>query len=130
MKRKSTSGLIGDIVGGHLIGLDKVEEIVIDFRIFDDPAQIGMIEEIHSTLNYRYSKFGFIDKTGEIVIPIIYDACGYPSEGLVPVRLHDKWGFVDESGNEVIPFKYDSAKIFSGETAFRAQDGELVIVTG
>ena len=58
-------------------------------------------------------KFGFIDKTGKEVIPLIYDNAYSFSNGLAVVALNGKYGFIDETGREVIPFKYDGAKAFS-----------------
>ena len=58
-------------------------------------------------------KFGFIDKTGREVIPLIYDNAYSFSNGLAIVALNGKYGFIDETGREVIPFKYDGAKAFS-----------------
>ena len=58
-------------------------------------------------------KFGFIDKTGREVIPLIYDNAYSFSNGLAVVALNGKYGFIDETGRVVIPFKYDGAKAFS-----------------
>ena len=58
-------------------------------------------------------KFGFIDKTGREVIPLIYDNAYSFSNGFAVVALNGKYGFIDETGREVIPFKYDGAKAFS-----------------
>ena len=72
-----------------------------------------------STSGAKYElKLGFIDKTGEIVIPCVYDdvATGVFynfSEGLAAVRLDGKWGFIDKTGKEAIPFQYDYAMAFS-----------------
>ena len=52
-------------------------------------------------------KYGFIDKSGNEVIPLKYDNAGSFSEGRARVKLNGKYGFIDKSGNEVIPCKYD-----------------------
>ncbi|MDD3138205.1 MAG: WG repeat-containing protein [Lachnospiraceae bacterium] len=71
-------------------------------------------------------KIGFIDKTGNVVIPMIYDSISSStvswgdgstgtgsrkspgfSEGLVSVQKDGKWGVIDRLGNTIIPFKYD-----------------------
>lgn len=38
------------------------------------------------------SKYGFIDKTGEIVIPVQYDLTWEFAEGLAKVKQEGKWG--------------------------------------
>ena len=58
------------------------------------------------------SKWGFIDKTGQEVIPRKYDFARDFSEGLAIVTLKGKEGFVDKTGREVVPCKYDDAESF------------------
>jgi WG containing repeat len=77
-------------------------------------------------------KWGFIDKTGSVVIPIEYDGVNLGfSEGLAGVNKGavnailqpnpesgGKWGFIDKTGNVVIPIIYDVAK----DTAFQFRE--------
>ncbi len=58
-------------------------------------------------------KWGYIDKSGNEVIPIKYDYVDGFSEGLARVNLNDKWGFIDKSGKEITPLKYDYASELS-----------------
>jgi hypothetical protein len=50
--------------------------------------------------------FGFIDKTGKVVIAPRFDAVGgIPSgfsEGIAAVRIGQKWGYIDRAGKIVI----------------------------
>lgn len=57
--------------------------------------------------------FGFIDKKGEIVIPIQYDIAYSFSNGLALVNKDRKYGFIDKFGQTVIPLKYRFAQSFS-----------------
>lgn len=57
-------------------------------------------------------KCGFMDKTGNVVIPCIYDHTGDFHEGLARVENRKKWGFVDNAGREVIPCQYGYADDF------------------
>lgn len=52
-------------------------------------------------------KYGFIDKSGTLVIPYKYDLVSEFSEGLAPVKLNEKWGLINKNGTEVAPCKYD-----------------------
>ena len=71
----------------------------------------GYVEELARVrLNY---KWGFIDKSGRLVIPCKYDNSASFSKGLACVKLNHKWGFIDKSGTEVIPCKYDCLIFFS-----------------
>ena len=67
----------------------------------------GYVEELARVrLN---DKWGFIDKSGTLVIPCKYDTAESFSEGFALIGLNGKWGFIDKSGTEVIPCKYDWA---------------------
>src|SRR5262249_43054146 len=86
--------------------------------------------------NFGFGRFkwGFIDKTGALVIPCQFDDVamdnyggfedpnychGVPkafrnfSEGLCAVRIGNKWGYIDKTGKVVISPQFDSAGIFS-----------------
>ena len=39
-------------------------------------------------------KWGFVDKSGKVVVPLKYDWVGDFSEGLAAVTLNGKWGFI------------------------------------
>lgn len=58
-------------------------------------------------------KFGYIDKSGEMIIPPQFErALGFV-EGLGRVGIGDKQGYIDETGKFVIPLKFDEAHPFS-----------------
>ena len=60
-------------------------------------------------------KYGFIDKTGREVVPMIYDSAGSFLEGLARVKLDDKFGFIDHTGKEVVSLIYDNDDIYFWE---------------
>ncbi len=54
------------------------------------------------------SCYGFINKSGEVVIKPQFRTVGKFSEGTADVRLpDDNWGLIDKNGRMVIPAKYD-----------------------
>lgn len=53
--------------------------------------------------------YGFIDKTGELVIPCLYESASSFSDGLAGVQVNGRWGYIDKTGETVIPFEYDDA---------------------
>ena len=57
-------------------------------------------------------KYGFIDKSGRLVIPCKYDDSESFSDGLAAVKLNHKWGSINNSGTLVTPCKYDWAYSF------------------
>ena len=57
-------------------------------------------------------KWGFIDKTGAVIIPP-QSKYGSPfHEGLAAASVGDKWGYIDKTGKFVINPQYDSALQF------------------
>ena len=58
-------------------------------------------------------KYGFIDKSGKVVIEPQFDDVGPFSEGFAGVEKDGKWGFIDKSGKVVIEPQFDDAEPFS-----------------
>ena len=69
-------------------------------------------------------KWGFIDNTDKVVIPLNYDWVGSFSEGLAAVRQNGKYGFIDKTGKVVVPLNYDSAEPFSEGLVAVRQNGK------
>jgi len=104
--------------------IDKNGDIVIPFtssytvaiEFCDGLAMVG--KETDGVM-----KYGCIDKTGKVVIPMEYDAIGVFSDGLIPVKKGGKDGFVDKTGKVVIPMEYDIVAPFTdGLAAVKKSD--------
>ncbi|MGB3007295.1 MAG: WG repeat-containing protein, partial [Chitinophagaceae bacterium] len=59
------------------------------------------------------NKWGFIDTTGKIVVPFIYEESKDFRDGFAAVKKDGKWGFINTLGDVVIPFYYGDARYFS-----------------
>jgi hypothetical protein len=55
---------------------------------------------------------GYIDSTGEIVVPPRFNALQPFSEGLAAARLGGYYGYIDSTGSWVIPPQYEYATLF------------------
>lgn len=53
------------------------------------------------------SKYGCIDKEGNIVVDFIYDNLSILDNGLIEAQAEDKWGCITNQGEVIIPFIYD-----------------------
>ncbi len=80
------------------------------------------------------NKWGFIDGSGNTVIPRVYDDIAerditniYPCD-LAGVSKDGKWGCVDASNNIIIPFEYDQCVPMSENMIVGIKDGEYVIL--
>ena len=80
--------------------------------------------------------FGFIDKTGQVVVDFQYDWAQQFFEGLAIVYKAGKYGYVDADGRVAIPLQYEAADHFSeglaavkvnGKWGFIDTQGRMVI---
>jgi hypothetical protein len=62
-------------------------------------------------------KWGYVDRAGDVVVPIQYDIGHMFSEGFASVERDGKWGYIDRSGRFVIPAMFDAAMPFCGGIA-------------
>ena len=60
----------------------------------------------------RDGKYGYMDETGNLVIPCIWDALKDISCDLLPAKQDGKWGYLDDSGQLVIPCIWEEAEDF------------------
>lgn len=76
----------------------------------------------------KNNRFGFINKSGKVVIPISFEEAKPFSNGFAAVRGRDsndrqRWGFIDKSGKLVIPYKFkNEPDDFSSEMAIIKDD--------
>lgn len=66
-------------------------------------AWVGVVDEIHQSKR----SYGYIDKTGKLVIDLDYDMAGNFKDGLAAVKKFGKIGFINKKGDFVIGFEYD-----------------------
>lgn len=87
--------------------INKDGKIIKEFNIYEhgssDPIPDG---DCHDGMIKADGK-GFMDASGNIVIPCIYDKVYDFGEGLAAVVKDGKIGFVDKKGNVVVSFIYD-----------------------
>jgi WG containing repeat len=83
------------------------------------------------------TKWGFIDRTGQLVVGFQYDEASYFSDGMAAVRVGDEWGYIDQSGTIGIAPQFSYAYSFCDSraqvetpagTGYIDKTGELVIM--
>ncbi|MBR7033409.1 MAG: WG repeat-containing protein [Clostridia bacterium] len=114
----SLSMFYKDITGKTVLSLPP--EVYSNSRVFT--------EGLAGAQSAETGLWGFIDKTGELVIPCLYDDVGLFNDGLATVILNGKHGFINTSGGTVIPFEYDEAFGAAGGLAAVGKDGKFGLV--
>ncbi len=105
-------------LGNHSTFIDRTGKVVAPYfgETWDFSEGFARV-----TLDWRSEKYGFIDKTGALVIPAEF-GYAYPvpsfSEGMALVggegnNFNRKLGYIDTTGKVVIPFQFSYALPFS-----------------
>jgi KWG Leptospira. len=106
----------------HGDGIQTLKYDDADFRL------VSGVELAPANLN---DKYGFVDKSGKLIVPLKYLYADPFSEGVALVTNGIKFGFIDTDGREVIPLKYVSARDFKeGLAAVTAFDGKESYLAG
>lgn len=84
-----------------------------DFRGEFDYVDVGLnAYEEDLYVARKNGKYGFVDKDGEIVIPIQYDEVRtFGNKEIAAVCIDEQWGFINKSGETVIPMKYEDIEV-------------------
>ena len=61
----------------------------------------------------QHKKWGYLDKTGRVIIPFKFDYAADFSEGLAGVEIAGKFGYIDQTGKFVIPPRFHWGRAFS-----------------
>lgn len=88
----------------------------------DDPIAVPENKLVMDD-EWEGGKWGFVDKKGRIVIPIIYDNVWLFNDGIAVVQVKGKWGFINKKGWVVVPAKYDYVEVFNEGLANVALNG-------
>lgn len=59
------------------------------------------------------NKWGFINPSGKVVAPFIYDGVDVLVNGFARVAIGKKAGFINSSGKVVVPIIYHRVDVFS-----------------
>ncbi|RZJ33827.1 MAG: WG repeat-containing protein [Flavobacterium sp.] len=74
-------------------------------------------------------KWGFVDKTGKIVIPAQFESAGNFHDGKCFVKNKDgKFGYIDTSGKIVINYQFDEARNFENNCAVVALKDKFGVI--
>ncbi|MFY9308947.1 MAG: WG repeat-containing protein [Bacteroidia bacterium] len=85
------------------------------------PFEYEMIESYSDELGLapakKDGKYGFIDRTGKVVIPFIYKSV-WASNKYLAVKKDDKWGIITTDNKTILPFEYSDISSIMEKTAW------------
>ena len=112
-------GIVAVTSNGKMGAIDIQGNVIIpcEYDIVDDCSG-GMLRVYNGTYTEAEGgirvitegckgKWGFVNKDGELAVPLMYDSAWDFSCGRTFVEKNGKWGCIDTTGTVVIPFKYD-----------------------
>jgi hypothetical protein len=95
-----------------VISKEAYDEIGYASFVLED---IGMVKQ--------NGKYGFVNPSGKVVVPIKYDKVIECTKGIAAVKEKGKWGIVDSAGRMIIKPKFEGA-ITDGDIKI-VKDGKL-----
>ncbi|MBR6869598.1 MAG: WG repeat-containing protein [Bacteroidales bacterium] len=93
--------------------IDKLGNVVLSFEVGTCPYVRGGGFHEGLALVRHNQKYGFINNTGHMVIPCVWEDADPFEDGLASVRdNNEKYGCIDLNGRVVIPFNYEEDIVF------------------
>jgi hypothetical protein len=101
--------------------IDTSGKVVVPLKFSADPKAMDFVGDFSEglapiglfTAKDQPRKYGYIDRTGEFVIPPRFEYAEAFSQSLAPVRLAGKFGCINAKGEVVIDLKYSGLWSFS-----------------
>jgi hypothetical protein len=91
--------------------------LVLAFVYLVQPARAQSSTDALAPVKYE-NKWAYIDKTGSIVLPGIFENAGSFAEGLAPVQIGSKWGYITPDGKWAVKPIFLVAYGFNNNRAF------------
>jgi uncharacterized protein YfaP (DUF2135 family) len=99
-----------------------------------DPQSIDLVQDyregLASVRNHVNGtpKWGFIDRNGEIAIPVQYDSVSVFIDGVSRVSNNGKIGLINGNGDVILPIAYDEIGEFHDDIAYVRKDNKIGFV--
>lgn len=101
--RSFSEGLAQVTKNGKSGYINKRNEVVIPLKL--EPIWQGEFHKNRAVFKEGV-KYGYIDRTGEVVIAPIYDSALPFEDGIAYVEKNGKSGYIDPNGKEIIPISF------------------------
>lgn len=95
----------------------KYEEVTWDYDPLKNPEAPVNIKG-KRLFNVKFEeKWGVVDESNNIVIPIKYEELEVFVSGIAAANLNGKWGYINMNDSVIVPFTYDYAQSFDKDLA-------------
>ena len=104
-----SEGLAAVSVDGRLGFIDTQGNVVIQPRfdsVYGSPAFVEGRAAVAIGEDWQTRRWGFIDRHGNEVVPLVYERVHHFSEGLAAIHVDGLYGYIDIHGNVVIPPRF------------------------
>ncbi len=115
LNKKITRPNIGDRISEGLVACQDFGTVTTEYVNLENEVAIsidGLGEDFSEGLAavQRDEKFGYIDKTGGLVIPCQFEWAKDFKNGLAAVMTQNGWGYIDRNGKLVTPDHFNELK--------------------
>lgn len=108
-----SEGLASVSINGKRGYINTTGEFVISAEFGGIPGDFAEGLALLLVRNNKSNRWGYIDKTGQIVIKPQYPRAHPFSEGLAAVEVDGKFSYIDKSGKEIIKTEFEAVGDFS-----------------
>jgi len=105
---RCNDGLCRATLGRDTVYFDAAGRKILTVSMNADDFYEGL-----AAVQHHEGKHGFIDRTGRLAIPAIFQDVSDFHGGFAAVQRAGKWGYIDRTGKTVVPFKWTEAGDFS-----------------
>lgn len=89
---------------------------------------LGSFVDGNTAMALLNGKVGYVDKSGNTVIPFQYDDAFGSNEGVFTVSKNGKWGAVDKNNTIIVPMEYDDISEASEGVMYGIKDGFVYVI--
>ncbi|GAB2628228.1 WG repeat-containing protein [Belliella aquatica] len=130
-----------------MVGMEKVNQVGKNhYNVFSRDNKVGLLGSNGWEVNLssdleqifpgsdnlypsiKYGKFGFVNKSGNWIIPSRFDEVNSFSEGLAAVKNMGKWGFINQQDQIVINPEFDAVGKFNRGFAIVKKNGKSQLI--
>lgn len=77
---------------------------------------------------FKNKKYGYINASGEVIIPEEYDEARSFNDGFAIVKKDNKYGVIDNQNNIILPFNYDALENYGNARFLTKKDDKYGLV--